>query len=137
MTEPAELRPVGSGPAETAGDGDREAWISAGRDILAGQSSASWAWADWIAAGADLWGDKAACQAAAGLGASSGKIRRYLKASRVYPLSRRRLTLTFSHHLEAVFLPEYRARGAARPGGGGRLVPPRDARSYARGVARG
>ena len=85
---------------------DRDTWIAAGRALVEGRSKVSWEFADWLAAGHQAWGKEAVRLTAEETGASPGKIRHYLRTARTYPQSRRRLRLTFSHHLECAFLPE-------------------------------
>ena len=84
----------------------RAAWVAAGRAFAAGHSQASWAFADWLAAGHAAWGAAAMREAAAATGASAAKISRYLAAATAYPPLRRRNGLAFSHHLEVAHLPE-------------------------------
>ncbi len=106
MTEPA-ATPIRVAEPESGADyGTRADWIAAGLSLSGSASEQSWAFADWLATGHSAWGKDAMTEAAAATGASPGKIRHYLKTSTVYPQSRRRLTLTFSHHMEAAFLPE-------------------------------
>ena len=106
MTEPAEIHVVNPEPGEQSPATDREAWIAAGRALTLNRSDASWEFADWLAAGHAAWGKTAMEEAAGATGISSGKIRNYRRVANTYPMSRRRLTLTFSHHLEAAFLPD-------------------------------
>lgn len=105
MTEPA-AKPIRVVEPQAGDHGSRAEWIAAGVSLSGSASEQSWAFADWLSAGHAAWGKEALTEAAEATGASSGKIRHYLKTSSVYPVSRRRLTLTFSHHLEAAFLPD-------------------------------
>ena len=105
MTGPADLRVVEPGEPAPA-FATREDWLAAGRRLVDARSEASWAFADWLAAGHAAWGKEAVREAAEATGATPGKIRHYLRVSTTYPKSRRRLGLTFSHHLETAFLPD-------------------------------
>ena len=106
MNGPTDLRVVDPGAGDEPAAADREAWIAAGRQLAKGRSETSWEFADWLATGAKAWGKDAMRDAAESAGASAVKIRHYLKTSITYPKSSRRLSLTFSHHLEVVRLPE-------------------------------
>lgn len=123
MTEPADLRVVAPGDSAPAFS-TREDWLAAGRRLVDGRSEASWAFADWLAAGHGAWGKEAVEAAAEATGTSRGKIINYVTASKTYPLTRRRVRLTFSHHLEVAFLPDAereRLLDAAEAGVLGRL----------------
>jgi len=106
MTEPAEIRVVAPGPGEQSPATEREAWIAAGQALAQSRSQASWEFADWLAAGHAAWGKTAMEEAAEATDTSAGKIINYRKAAKTYPPTRRRVGLTFSHHLEAAFLPD-------------------------------
>lgn len=110
MTEPADLRVVAPGEQAPA-FATREDWLAAGRRLVDGRSDASWAFADWLAAGHGTWGKEAVEAAAEATGTSRGKIINYVTASKTYPLTRRRVRLTFSHHMEAAFLPDAEREG--------------------------
>ncbi|MDE0203324.1 MAG: hypothetical protein OXK73_12915 [Rhodospirillaceae bacterium] len=120
MTEPADLRVLDCASGEAPAATDREAWIAAGRALAEGRSEASWEFADWLAAGHAAWGREALRKATEATGAPRGKIVNYLRAAKTYPPTRRRVGLTFSHHLEVAFLPEAdgaRILDAAEAGG--------------------
>lgn len=121
MTDPADLRVVDPGAGgEPAAAPDRESWIEAGRALSRTRSEASWEFADWLAAGHEAWGKDATKLAAEMAGTPRGKIINYLRAATTYPPTRRRVALTFSHHLETAFLPEAdgdRILDAAEAGG--------------------
>ena len=55
------------------------------------------------------------------------KIINYLRAATTYPLTRRRVSLTFSHHLETAFLPEE---------DGDRILDAAEAEGWSRGETR-
>ena len=106
MSGPGDLRVVDPGAPAPA---DREAWIAAGRNLRQGRSDASWAFADWLAAGVAAWGREATADAAKITGATRTKISRYLGVATAYPIVRRRTSLGFSHHLEVARLSEAEA----------------------------
>lgn len=106
MTEPADLRVVDAGQGGQPQAEDRDAWIAAGTALVRDHSEASWQFADWLAAGHRAWGKDAVDAATETTGTSRGKIINYRRASETYPPTRRRVGLTFSHHMEAAFLPD-------------------------------
>ena len=114
MTDKIDLRLIEGGgdkrpdpdPPETI---TREDWIALGCEFAQATSQASWAFADWLAAGHAAWGADAMREAAEATGASPGKIRNYRRTSVAYPIVRRRIELAFSHHLEVARLPEAEA----------------------------
>ena len=106
MTEPADLRVVAPGPGEQSPATDRGAWIAAGVSLSGSASERSWEFAYWLAAGHAAWGAEAMSEAAKRTGAPPGKISNYLATAKAYPPIRRRIALTFSHHMEAARLPD-------------------------------
>ena len=109
MSDRRDLRVVGSGQALAFAT--REAWLAAGARFVETQSTASWDFADWLKAGVERWGESVTRDAAESSGNSPEKIRHYLVAATVYPLRRRRRTLTFTHHLEVARLDQVVADG--------------------------
>ena len=108
MTDRPSLSVVdGAGSGADTFDG----WLAAADAFGAERSTASWAFADWLAQGRERWGRDAMRAAAEATGATPGKIRAYLNVSNTYPNDRRRSSLTFSHHLEVASLPEDAAAG--------------------------
>lgn len=106
MTKPA-ATPIRAAAPESGTDyGTRADWLAAGRSLSGSASDQSWAFADWLAAGHAAWGAEAMREAAESTGAPSGKISNYLAVSKAYPPIRRRISLTFSHHLEVARLPD-------------------------------
>lgn len=107
---------------------DREAWLERGRGLARRRSEESWALADWIREGVDLMGPGAVAEAAGITGSPVRKIYNYLRTSITYDLSRRRDSLTFSHHSDTAALPE-----EARE----RLLDAAEAGSWSRAELRG
>ena len=92
---------IGLGPE--AGYDD---WLRIGDGLAAEHGSTTWAAADWLAWGSARWAGERVSAAADRLGISPGKIRNYVLVSETYPIFARRKSLSFSHHLEAVRLPD-------------------------------
>lgn len=102
MSEPRDLRlaSAASAPAWAT----REEWSAAGVRFAETQSTESWAFADWLKAGVDEWGEDAAREAAERSGISAKTVTNYLAVATAYPTVRRRTKLTFCHHLEVARL---------------------------------
>ena len=99
MSDPVALHPAAG----------RDAWIEAGRAILARQSSASWDFADWLA-GEEFPAGTTDVAIAEALGVSRRKIGQYRDISITYPGGSRLPSLVFSHYLEVARLPAGDAR---------------------------
>ena len=105
MTAPAGLH-VAAAARSASAYASHDDWLAGAGDFVQDRSAASWAFADWLAAGVAAFGREVLPAAAAATGASAGKISHYLAVATAYPELRRRKSLTFSHHLEVARLPE-------------------------------
>ena len=109
MSDKRELRILEGGGEPNYGS--REEWLAAGARFVETRSAVSWAYADWLKAGLDAWGEAALREAEAASGNSPKKISNYVVTATAYPPSRRRDGLTFSHHLEVARLGRSLADG--------------------------
>jgi hypothetical protein len=80
-------------------------WEKVGADLLSFANSSTWWIADWLVYGEIMFQDryKEAIQRTT---LSYQTLRNYTWVARKFPLSRRRQTLSFSHHLEVVALDQ-------------------------------
>ncbi len=81
-------------------------WLWLGDELAAQYGETTWAAADWLAYGAARWAEERVADAAERLGISLGKISNYVLVSNTYGSFARRKSLSFSHHLDVVRLPE-------------------------------
>lgn len=78
-------------------------WVKVGRQLGAVSRVSNWWVGDWLQYGAARWGEKYA-EAARITGHDAKTLRNYAYVARQFDLSRRRDTLTWSHHAEVAGL---------------------------------
>ena len=105
MSERPDLHVVVDGGRGGAGDAlsldipediGREVWLELGRELHRRREVSQWALGDWACHGDRRYGDLA--EAAAEIGIGYGNLRNLASVSRKIELSRRRDTLSWSHH---------------------------------------
>jgi hypothetical protein len=84
-------------------------WVEMGRSLCEGQRVVNWWIGDWWAAGSHRYGERAAAAAEGIFGKEFQTLRNTASVCRSFETSRRRDTLTFSHHAEVAALPPDRA----------------------------
>ncbi len=103
MSDRADLRVVAPGADPSASWETREDWLEAGRRLGERSERDRWALGDWACHGERKYGDLAG--AAAGIGIAAGSLRNLATVARKVELSRRRDSLSWSHHAAVAALP--------------------------------
>ncbi len=106
MTERADLRVVGETTSARPAAAGYDDWMARGGEIVSQRDHQGWSLVDWLRDGDERYPGDGVKAAAERLGISPGKISDFRLLAKVYPEFRRRNSLTFSHHLEVVRLPE-------------------------------
>jgi hypothetical protein len=75
-----------------------EAYEAIGRTLGHLHAAVSWATGDWLIVGLALFGENGIAQAVEATGRSKATLLEYLRIARVFPPSKRRETLSWSHH---------------------------------------
>ncbi len=80
-------------------------WLALGRRLSAGQKVVNWWIGDWWAAGHHRYGERARVAAEGLFGREFQTLRNLASVCRSFETSRRRDTLSWSHHVEVAALP--------------------------------
>lgn len=81
-------------------------WVSIGRRLCIGHKSLNWHIGDWWAFGDHRYGERANAAAEGIFGREFESLRNLGVVARAFETSRRRDTLTFTHHQEVAALPD-------------------------------